>query len=433
MSETSVPARAMALLRRGRWRRAVDRGFWTLADRGLFAVTNFAVNVALARWLSAEAFGAYAIGFAIFLIMGAAQNSLVIKPLLVFGARRYSERYETYLGVVIKAQLALSLIVSVVVALIGCVFLLGISPDVGSVLIALSLAGPGRLLLMLLRLSSYVHLQPRQAAGSGAVYMVLVLAAIYGLRSLDMLSPETALLASGFTSLLVAIWLAIRQKARLFEEPLRGSFGREVALEHWRYGRWTLAAHVISDSYRNLYLFVLPFWGGLEASGALTALTNLVMPMSFLQQSLNVVTVPVLARARGSGNFREKILLGVAFFFLTAVAFSGLLALFRSEIVELLYVDRYVEYVDIVCLVALLPVVRSISMVFDATLSALERSKDVFKATLASAACAVTLGLGAVAAAGVAGAVVGLLLCAIAGLIAEYWILRSCKFGSEQV
>lgn len=427
----SVPSRAIALLRGGRWRRVADRGFWTLTDRGLFAVTNFAMNLMLARWLSAESYGAYAIGFAIFLIIGAAQNSIVIKPLFVFGARRYADRYRTYLGIVIKGQLVLSLVLSVALALLGIVFMFGISRDIGTVLIALALAGPCRLLLMLLRLSSYVYLQPRQAAGSGAVYMVLLFASIYLLREYNVLTPETALLATGFNSLVVAVWLAVRQKADLLGQALFGSFGREVATEHWRYGRWTVAAHIISDAYRNLYLFVLPLWGGLEASGALSALMNLVMPISFFQQSLNVVTVPVLSRARGSGHFVEKMLLGAVFFVSTALAFSGLLMLFRSEIMNLLYVDRYDAYVGVVFLVALLPIVRSLSMVFDASLSALERPKDIFKATLVSAACAVTFGIGAIAIAGVAGAVIGQLLCAVAALATEFWILRSCKFGRD--
>jgi O-antigen/teichoic acid export membrane protein len=432
VSEVSIASRAIALLRGGRWRRIADRGFWTLTDRGLFAVTNFGVNLVLARWLSPESYGAYAIGFAIFLIIGAAQNSLVIKPLLVFGARRYEDRYRTYLGVVIKAQLALSVVLSVALALLGLGFILGVSRDIGTVLIALAVAGPFRLLLMLLRLSSYVHLQPRQAAGSGAVYMVLLLGCLYLLNGQGALTAETALLANGLTSLVVAVWLAVRQKAELLGEALFGSFGREVAMEHWRYGRWSVAAHVVSDGYRNLYLFVLPLWGGLEASGALSALMNLVMPISFFQQSLNVVTVPVLSRARRTGHYVEKTLLAAAFFVSTALVYCGLLFLFRGEIVNLLYVGRYDAYVDVLILVALLPIVRSLSFVFDASLSALERPKDIFKATIASAACAVTFGIAAVAMAGVAGAVVGHLLCAIVGLATEYWILRSCRFGGER-
>ncbi|HEX6173696.1 MAG TPA: hypothetical protein VF089_06745, partial [Candidatus Binatia bacterium] len=210
-----------------------------------------------------------------------------------------------------------------------------------------------------------------------------------------------------------------------------GSFGREIALEHWRYGRWTLAAHAISDGYRNLYLFVLPLWAGLGASGALGALMTLIMPMSFLQQSLNVVTVPTLSRARSTGHFVEKMLLAAAFFLFTAVGFCGAIVLFRSELLGLLYLNRYDAYVDIVLLVALLPVVRSLSFVFDAALSALERPKDIFKATLPSAACAVTFGIGAVALAGVAGAVLGQLLSAVVGLLTKYWFLRSCNFGRD--
>lgn len=430
MSELSMRTRAAELLRNGKWSRWINRATWTLIDRALFALSNFALNVALARWLSPEAYGAFALAFSAFLMMGGMQSSLVIGPLLVYGPGRYRARYQAYLGLVIKGQMVISSLFSICLALGGAGFLVWGSRDIGTILLALAVSGPFILLLWLLRQSGYVHLQPKRAAGAGAIYMALLLASSYLLYRLSALSPTTTLFLMAAASLIVATWLAIRQKAKPFEESLRGDFAREIALEHWRYARWTLPARLLDAGYRNLFFFVLPIWGGLGATGALRALMNLIMPIAFMEGTLGVVTVPALVRARNSGTMLEKMLLGMAFFVISAVVYGAGLILFRNEIIELLYAGRYGDHVDLMWLIALIPVARSASMILSSALRAMERPSDFFWATLAGAICATTIGLGAVAIAGTLGAVMGLLLSAFVTLIALLWLVRSA-FRSE--
>lgn len=418
----SVPSRAMALLRGGRWRRVADRGFWTLVDRSLFALSNFALNVTLARWMSAEAYGAFAIAFSIFLIMGGLHSSLVVGPLLVFGPKRYHERFETYLGVVIKGHMVLSALPAVCLALAGGACLVWGSTDVGYVFLALAVSAPFILLLWLLRLSCYVRIQTRQTTVAGAVYLILLLTGTYLLHYHSFLTPTSALLLMAATSLVVAIWLGIRQGAKLFDEGLRSKFALEVATEHWRYARWTIPARLMNAGHRNLVFFILPYWSGLEATGALRALMNLTMPMGFIEHSLMVVIVPTLVRARDSGTLREKVLLATGFFLVTSLIYGIALVVFQNQIIQLLYGGRYGSYADLVWVLALIPVIGSVSVVLDATLRALERPKDIFWAISGGALVGVTFGIGAVILAGAVGAVISLLLSA--GVIMILMLIR---------
>ncbi len=162
-----------------------------------FCALQFCLNVTLARWMSVEDYGAFAIAFSIFLVIAAAQSSLVIGPLLVFGPNRYRDSYAAYLGLLIKGQMALSLLVSIGLALAGAGFLLWGSHEIGEVLFALAAAGPFILQLWLLRQSGYVQLQAKRAAGAGAVYLGLVLAGTFVLYRLEVLSPTTALISDG--------------------------------------------------------------------------------------------------------------------------------------------------------------------------------------------------------------------------------------------
>lgn len=425
MSEMSMSARAMALLRGERWGRAANRGFWTLTDRSLFALSNFALNVTLARWMNAEAYGAFAIAFSIFLILGGLQSTLLVGPLLVFGPKRYKERFQTYLGVVIKGHMALSALTSVCLALAGGACLAWGSSDIGHVLLALAVSAPFILLLWLLRLSCYVRIQTRQTTIAGAVYLVLLLTGTYLLHRLSFLTPTSALLLMAATSLVVAIWLGVRQGAKLFDERLRSKFALEVATEHWCYARWTIPTRLMKAGYRNMVFFILPYWGGLEATGALRALMNLTMPMGFIEHSLAVVMVPTLVRARANGTLHEKVILAIAFFFVTSFVYGIALVVFQDQIIQLLYGGRYGSYADLVWVIALIPVIGSVSIVIDSTLRAIERPKDIFWAILAGALVGFTFGIGAVIYAGAFGAVISLLLSASVSMILMLVLLRS--------
>src|SRR3989304_6306184 len=59
---------------------------YSVLDQGLFSGANFLLSILLARWLSPEEFGAYAVGFSAFLICFGIYNSLVLDPLMVLGS-----------------------------------------------------------------------------------------------------------------------------------------------------------------------------------------------------------------------------------------------------------------------------------------------------------------------------------------------------------
>src|SRR5262249_26480507 len=54
--------------------------FWAVSDQALFAVSNFALNVALARWLSANDYGAVAFITSLFLYVITVNSALILEP-----------------------------------------------------------------------------------------------------------------------------------------------------------------------------------------------------------------------------------------------------------------------------------------------------------------------------------------------------------------
>ena len=68
--------------------------------------TNFVVNILLARWLTPAEYGAFALAYSVFVLLGVFHIAILIEPMLVFGPGRYRERFPEYLGILLRGHFA---------------------------------------------------------------------------------------------------------------------------------------------------------------------------------------------------------------------------------------------------------------------------------------------------------------------------------------
>src|SRR5574337_1323441 len=99
----------------------LSKVFLAVMDQGLISGSNFVMSILLARWLSAEQYGAYALAFSIFLLLSQFYVSLLLEPMAVFGGSTYRYRQQGYLGALLWIHLGTALLVF---------FVLGISAGV---------------------------------------------------------------------------------------------------------------------------------------------------------------------------------------------------------------------------------------------------------------------------------------------------------------
>ena len=95
------------------------KGFWAIADQGLFAGSNCVLNVMLARWLSPVEYGEFATAFAAFLGLGVIHTALLTEPMLVFSPERYRDRHKHYFGTLIYGHVLVALAASLVLFVAG--------------------------------------------------------------------------------------------------------------------------------------------------------------------------------------------------------------------------------------------------------------------------------------------------------------------------
>lgn len=405
----------------------VGKGSLAILDQGLFASSNFLLNVMLARWLAPADYGAFALAYSVFLLLLTFHSAILTGPMLVFGPGKYRERFPEYLGILLRGHFALMLPGAAL--LTAAAFLLGrlYSPAVERAFLALAIAGPFILLLWLLRRAFYVRLNPGWAAAGGVIYLLILLASALALRATGHLTPATGFLAMAGASLITCVFLLFLLRPTLATDS---STIRAVAADHWRYGKWGGAAAGPGWVTDNIYYLVLPAWVGLAQAGALKALLNLAMPALQSISALGVLLLPILVHDRDCGGpraMKKTMKLSLALFLSGSACYVALLWGFRLQIFHLLYAGKYAAYASWpLLLVGLLPFAQSLPNVMGSALGALERPNLGFWSCVGSAAVAVALGVPLASRLGVGGALAGLVVSyLLMGGLSLFFLMRS--------
>jgi O-antigen/teichoic acid export membrane protein len=239
-----VPARGITF-----W---VRRGAWAFADQALFAASNFLLNVALARMLPPQSYGAFALGYTIFLLLGTVYTSLFVEPLLVFGAGKYRNDLSGYVRELMRFHWRGTMIAGAVLVLAGAVLELLAQRELAATLIALAVASSFILLQWLMRRACYVRFEPRLAAYAGIWYFVFLIAGGYACYRFGVLSPVSAILLMGAGSLISAAMIMVRLRVRPYA-PAHDRAHPDVVAEHWEYGRWVIGASLLGWVPQSIY------------------------------------------------------------------------------------------------------------------------------------------------------------------------------------
>lgn len=431
MTEQEAPAR------RGRRRgfRLAGTGIWAVTDQALFSGSNFVMNVMLARWLGQTDYGVFSLAYSVLLFLGTAHTAFITEPMLVFGSSRFGHRFGSYLRVILRHHWILMGVVSIVPALVGVGLLVTRGGEAAATLVACAASAPFILLPWMLRKACYVHLQPRFAAYAGGIYLVLMLAGLAGLRYLGWLNPVTAFVllavaSVGSVGILMRHLFGIPDEVRdpattpaAEGDDADQPFSRYVALEHWRYGRWGIGAVFLNWFSNDIYYIGIAAFHGFEATGALRAAMNLILPAKQTFVALGTVALPMLVSARSKGQLKRTSLLTLALFLGAAALYAILLAAFRRPLVDLLYGSGYEEVVPTVLILSTLPLFIAVARALKSTLHAMERPRGVFNASLPGGIFSIVVGMYLTWQFSTIGASVGLVLGAVAGSVALVYIL----------
>lgn len=334
-----------------RLRRWTQRGGLAVLDQGLFSGANFLVNILLARWLSPEEYGAFAVVMSIYYLLMGFHTAVLTEPMMVFGAGKYREQFRKYLGMVIYGHWAISALIALLLGGAALVMARLGSPAMAQALAGLAIASPFLLLLWLTRRVPYVEMQPQWAVVGSGVNFLLTLAGAFLLWRLGLLSNLSGLVLLGAASSVASLALLLHAKpqvAGFVGNPTPGV----VLADHWSYGGWNVLSTAAYWASGQLLMLLVPIFLGLEANAAVAAIWNLYRPLTLFFQSLELVLLPTLSRWIDEGTHASEIKSRVVLFALIVGCIVGLynlvLMLNSKSILYLLYAGKYLEHIALV-------------------------------------------------------------------------------------
>ncbi|HNP95390.1 MAG TPA: polysaccharide biosynthesis C-terminal domain-containing protein [Cyclobacteriaceae bacterium] len=413
-------------------RNLVGKGFWAVLDKGLFASSNFFMNVLLANWLSQQEYGSFSVALAIFFLVSAFHTTLLSEPMLVFGPGKYRTQLPDYLGVIFLGHCAIATLGSVVI-LAGALWVYFIGQNTLALsLVAMAIASPCILLQWIMRRITYVKATPHLAAYAGILYLVAMMVGISSLYTFHQLSSVSALGVMAVSSVFSVWWMikGIQVKAALSNTILFQS----CFDDHRKYGGWATGTAFLRWIPSNFYYVLLPIWGGLEASGALRALMNLLVPFQNMTLALGDVLVPMLVKVRQGKVFKSLTIKTLILSLLVSGLYWLGLAIFGETIMQWIYRGGYVEHAGLLWIIALSVVFATLASVFGIFLRAANKPDFIFRAYSYAMIVTVPFALWATASWGLRGAGLSIALGSLmtAAVMAWFYWLGVWTAGNKE-
>jgi len=389
------------------------RSTWTLADQGLWAVSNFGLGVLVARMVSPAEFGAFSVCFTLYLLAVGASRAVASEPLLV----RHSGRRDEHRAVAVAASAGLATAVGLGAGALVVAAGAAWSGSLGRTLMALGVLLPALLLQDALRYGFLAAGRPEKAFVNDGVWaiaqvgLVLAASALMGRTAVTMVAAWAG--AGAVAALAGCVQAGV---VPLLREGLAwGSAQRSLS------GPF-LAEFALTLGLQQLILLAVVPLASLEALGAVRAGQILLGPLRVVILSLAMVAVPEGVRFSEDNRGSER---GAALFVsslsvLCGLVYGGLAMAIPDRIGEHLLGRQWGPASRL-----LLPLVTAILAYAAmngplAGLRVLAAARQSLRARATGAALALIAGVAGAATHGAIGAAWGL---AVAGLLsaAVYW------------
>jgi len=400
------------------------------------AGANFAVNIALARWLLPDAYGGFAVIFSLFLFIAGFHNALILEPMNVLGVSRSNRSLSQYFGSLLWIHTGLTLAVSFGLA-VAAASLDSFHSSLIEPLWGLALTLPGLLLFWFFRQACYLNTMPGLAFCGGLAYVTFVTLGLTILQVTDSVSAFSAFIILGSSSVAASlvIW---RLLSRVGNGPSLRTADPVYAIltDHWNYGRWVLGSAFVYGLSNFFYLPLVSAFAGLAEAGALKAMQNLVAPVQQLLTAFNLLWLPWTARqtqATDKSALRRNLLAILALMSTIAIGYSLLLVLSAAPLTDLLYGhDTYRQYLWVIPYLAFAMVIGALSNGLILILKALRRPDQVLFSQIGSALLTLSAGVFLVWKFGVLGVAIGSIISAtVAALILARQLWNSPVFAKQ--
>jgi O-antigen/teichoic acid export membrane protein len=388
-------------------RQTSKRAAWSLADQAFSSITNFALASVVARNVSQDEFGAFALIFSAYLLVLGVVRAFSTLPLLVrftgVDDRDWTEGTRRATG---------SAIVGGAFGGAICFAAALVFRDAAGALVALAISLPGLMLQETWRLAFVAHGSPARALVNDMVWALALGPLLLWAVSLDQPSAEVFMLAWGVAGT-VAGAVGIVQ-ARIVPHP--------KGVVAWTRDHWDLSGHQLGEfamlsGTNQGVMYAAGAVGGLAAAGALRAGQVLLGPLRTAYQAAWFVALSEFVRLlkRRPENFLRVSVWVSIVTGLGGLAYGAVFVVFGSTLGPILLGDTWVNARPLMVPLAISVATSGFSLGSNVGLRAMQEPARSLRARVTAGTLTLIGGIVGVLLAGAEGAAWGL---ATAGLMA---------------
>lgn len=403
------------------------KGGLAILEYGLIAGSNFVLGFLLARWMTAEQYGAYGLGFSIFLLLSFLYQALLLEPMSVYGGSNFRENLRGYMRTSLKMHNAISAVIFGAFAIAaGVTLAMGQSAALAGALGGLTIAAPCIFLFWLGRRGFYLKISPGPAAVAAALYFVLVLAGTYAINRLHILSTFSAFVVMGLAAAVcgVALLIALR---RVLPPSDNVPDLKQTWRKHWSYGKWALLSSIAGWIPNYFYFTIIGVFNGIAHDGEYRALMNIAGPVLQTYAALSMLFLPFAARVHSKEGKAGAYALTWKFtelFSVGTLVYWAIVIPLRTPILHVLYKGNYSSIADYIPYFALETIIWSAGVGASIVLRAMESPRSMFIANCWASVVTLVIGIPATKYFALWGVVWSIVLSNVVGLAITLILLR---------
>jgi O-antigen/teichoic acid export membrane protein len=365
----------------GKWSMRLISG---IMDQGLFSGSNFMINILLARWLTPDGYGAFAIAFSIYLAFSGVVSALTLEPMMIYGATDFKDNIDDYLSKVSFIHFAVSSLLA------GVLFIASLfwDGDISKTITAAAIALPFMQQVWFIRRAFYCTANVFHAAIVSLLYSIALLGGILTLKATGSISPAHIYTIFIVASLVCFAYYSIVTRI-LTQNKGRPCAISKIAGKHWNFGKWLIAASIAASISTLLYAPILGLMSSLKDAAAYKAIQNLTMPFMQVLTAFTLLTLPMTSRVARNESWtkaRNYILTMTAVFSASACLYGAAMLIFGKKILFLLYSNNfYVEYFWLIPAFIFVMVIKSINQSMAIAVRAFECTRIILVTKICSA------------------------------------------------
>jgi O-antigen/teichoic acid export membrane protein len=415
MAADPLPADAAQPPAPGLWSRLSQFGF-SVTDQALSVGGMFVANVALARTVSKEEYGMFALSYSVYTFLAGLHNAAILETYTIYGAGRYHDRKREYSWLIWRSNALLCCGLTVLLLLAWKLTALTFPKYASRPLLGLAIAGGVLLTASLVRRMLYVKQAPRVAARFSLVFFSSVLVLLWVAIRTGLLNGLTVFLIAAAGWILGGLTLTKKLPARTALGSFRALYPNHWA-DHWKYARWVLPTAFVFQFTTQGYYWVVAGLLSLKEVAQLRVVYLLVMPIEQVLTAITLVILPTMAFHIASKRIPEFLLFWKKYLGAT-VAITGVFAvcvcLVSRRILHTVYGGKFDEVAPLLGILSVLPILMGVANTMNAALKAMEKPQWVFYAYVSGGLATVLLGIPLVMRYKLLGAVLGMLVSALA-------------------